>query len=407
MADNTSQIAGLFMTPELYQQQQDQQALAQAAQLAQLDPMARANTLLGFGGYKAAGGIGQALGAQDPMLQLLSARKAVLQNVNPNDPRSLMAAAAQLQGTDPQGAMQLAQQARAAQEQMAKISSEGLLGKLAVAGKYTPESMLKFQQSGNVADLEALDLSSKPPADWLAAAKELGLPAAKTFNDYTPSQVGAVNQLLQNRSIESSRAKATIVNTDLAGVLREVSAKEDARGKQEAWAKAGDAYKLQKGMVTKLDAVEAALPKTFTGSFADTALGFGKTMSALGLPVDETKLSNTEYMNNVSSQVVQTIARNFPGSLAVKELEELKRSKFNSQQQMQTIMRVLKDLKKEMGASVKTYEQMAKMPQAQRYDTDFNSLYGKNLDMATLEDKVKSGTATREEALKLKQLRSE
>jgi len=160
-------------------------------------------------------------------------------------------------------------------------------------------------------------------------------------------------------------------------------------------------------MVTKLDAVEAALPKTFTGSFADTALSFGKTMSALGLPVDETKLSNTEYMNNVSSQVVQTIARNFPGSLAVKELEELKRSKFNSQQQMQTIMRVLKDLKKEMGASVKTYEQMAKMPQAQRYDTDFNSLYGKNLDMATLEDKVKSGTATREEALKLKQLRSE
>jgi hypothetical protein len=68
-------------------------------------------------------------------------------------------------------------------------------------------------------------------------------------------------------------------------------------------------------------------------------------------------------------------------------------------------MRVLKDLKTEMGASVKTYEQMAKMPQDKRYTTDFNMLYGKNYDMGSLESKVKSGTATKDEALKLKQMR--
>lgn len=60
-----------------------------------------------------------------------------------------------------------------------------------------------------------------------------------------------------------------------------------------------------------------------------------------------------------------------------------------------------------MGANVKTYEQMSKMPQGKRYETDFNSLYGKNLDIMNLESKVNNKTASREEALRLKQLRSE
>lgn len=95
MADNTSQIAGLFMTPELYQQQQDQQAFEQAAKFAQLDPMARANALLGYGGYKAAGGIAQALGAQDPMLQAISQQQSILKNVDFTNAESLAQAARQ------------------------------------------------------------------------------------------------------------------------------------------------------------------------------------------------------------------------------------------------------------------------------------------------------------------------
>lgn len=403
MATDSSIVAGLFSTPEQYQQARNEQMLTQAAALSKLDPYQQANTAIMYG----AGQIGRALGSEDPMLKQIAAVNEVVKGINPNDPRSMMEAAVKLQNVAPAQAADLAQKARAASEQLAKTSSEGLLGKLVVSGKYTPESLSKFQTTGMTSDLEAIDQTTKPSEDWLAQARAMGLPVARSFASYTPEQVAAVNEAVFNKDIQKKRAGATVVNTDLAGVLREVSAKEDAKGKQEAWNKAGDAYKLQKAMMGKLETVEAALPKTLTGSFSDTALAFGKSMSALGLPVDENKLSNTEYMNNVSSQVVQTIARNFPGSLAVKELEELKKSKFNSQQQMQTIIRVLGDLKKEMGANVKTYEQMSRMPQAKRYETDFNSLYGRNIDIANLESKVNNKTASREEAIRLKQLRSE
>jgi hypothetical protein len=65
----------LFTTPEQYQQAQNEAALARGVQLAQLDPFQRASAQLYQGGYMAGGALGQALGAQDPMLQQLSTIK--------------------------------------------------------------------------------------------------------------------------------------------------------------------------------------------------------------------------------------------------------------------------------------------------------------------------------------------
>jgi hypothetical protein len=71
----TDSILGLFTTPEQYQQAQNEAALARGAQLAKLDPFQRASAQLYQGGYMAGGALGQALGAQDPMLQQLSTIK--------------------------------------------------------------------------------------------------------------------------------------------------------------------------------------------------------------------------------------------------------------------------------------------------------------------------------------------
>lgn len=114
MAD--SSIAGLFMTPELYQQQQDTAALSRAMQMAQLDPMQRANALLGYGGYKAAGGLASALGATDPALQQISQQQQLLGNVDFTNAQSLTEAARQATAAGrPDIAQQLAQQAIAIQ----------------------------------------------------------------------------------------------------------------------------------------------------------------------------------------------------------------------------------------------------------------------------------------------------
>lgn len=105
----TDIVGGLFgITPEAYQAQQNQQALAQSAELAQLDPFSSARTSLIYGGRQLAG----ALGAQDPQLQIISARNAVLREVDLSNPGSLQSASQRLsQVGDIQGAMALNQQA--------------------------------------------------------------------------------------------------------------------------------------------------------------------------------------------------------------------------------------------------------------------------------------------------------
>lgn len=112
MADNTSQIAGLFMTPELYQQQRDTAALDRFATMAQMDPFARANTALMYGGYQLGNALGGALGAQDPMLNQISQQRQLLSNVDFTNAQSLAEAARQATAAGrPDIAQQLAQQA--------------------------------------------------------------------------------------------------------------------------------------------------------------------------------------------------------------------------------------------------------------------------------------------------------
>jgi hypothetical protein len=117
MADSI--VSGLFgMTPESYQAQENQKALAQSAQLGQLDPFASARTSLIYGGRQ----IPNMLGAQDPQLKIISARNAVMQEVDPNNPVSLQGAIQKLaQVGDQAGALQLSDYLRKAQSDYALI----------------------------------------------------------------------------------------------------------------------------------------------------------------------------------------------------------------------------------------------------------------------------------------------
>ena len=112
MATQDSMIAGLFATPEMYQQQQNQLAQQQAMQLAQLTPEQRAQADIRSGFQRAGNAIGGLMGAQDPQMQLAAIRQQVLQGLNPNDPQAMAKAAQSLaQAGDQAGAMQLAQRA--------------------------------------------------------------------------------------------------------------------------------------------------------------------------------------------------------------------------------------------------------------------------------------------------------
>lgn len=112
MADNTSQIAGLFMTPEAYQQERRNQFMGQASRLAQMDPNALANFYAMQTGFGAGETLAGALGVQDPMLQQITQQRQLLANVDFTDAKSLGEAARQATSMGrPDIAQQLAQQA--------------------------------------------------------------------------------------------------------------------------------------------------------------------------------------------------------------------------------------------------------------------------------------------------------
>jgi hypothetical protein len=300
----TDNMAGLFATPEQYQQQLSQQALANSATMAQLTPEQSARQMAQFGGYQLAGGIAGAMGAQDPALKLQSLRQQAVQGMDPNNPQSIMQAAQKLAQVDPAGASQLAQMARTANEQIAKTSSEGVVGKAIIAGKYTPESLAKFDKTRNPADLEAIDLSAKPSADWLAIAKELGLKAGRSFNDYSPEEVAAVNTKLFNQSI--SKAQAARATT----VFQQESAFAKTLGEEQAkkLTSAIDQSVTSSDALTRLSQMKKLNDSgtLYQGPQANATVTTANLLNSLGLvsPDEAAKLSNSEVYGKLAKDLV-------------------------------------------------------------------------------------------------------
>ena len=92
----TDTTAGLFGTPEQYQQAQSQQALQNAMTMAQMTPQQQANAQLQYAGFQGGQGIGGAMGAQDPMLQQQAAVQGILKGVDQTDASALRGAAQKL-----------------------------------------------------------------------------------------------------------------------------------------------------------------------------------------------------------------------------------------------------------------------------------------------------------------------
>lgn len=366
-----------------------------AAEFTQLTP----DQQLGMMAYKAGSGVGTGLAGafgvqtQDPTIQRATKLRELAGQYNTNTAAGIRQMADALRTQDPEMALQLSQKAAAMELEAAKLTSEQALAAqrgrerqaasvedktfVELAKKATPKSVAAAIQAGN--DISLLEV---PEAVKVSTYGQILKDAG--FKEGTPEFQAKMKTFAEAELESTKKGKATTINmpkpVDVANIIKEIGTKEDIKDKAATWKAAGDAYKMQVPMIAKLQEVKEALPKTFTGSFSDTALQFGKGLSALGIPVDRSKLANTEYMNSVSSQVLQTIARNFPGSLAVKEMDQLVKSKFNSQQQIETVSRILGDLQTEIEAGTKSYEQLAKLPETERYSKDLNYLTGQNFN---------------------------
>ena len=233
----TSDILGLFTTPEQYQQAQQEAQQAQAARYAQLDPMARANYGVYRAGQQLGNAIGGALGGEDPQLKLISQRQQILGMIDPTNPDTYAQGIQMaLQTGDTQTAFILRNEMMRAKEQAQQQEIRGferekfLLDRgmtmqqrgmeaaaLSVANGIDPETGLRgksiLNEQGEVVDTQAL----KPLFD--PTTKQFNQDVAnKLISEYGKVGVDIVNQRLQGvqgvESLQTQELARQLFNED-------------------------------------------------------------------------------------------------------------------------------------------------------------------------------------------------
>lgn len=212
MADIVPTLFGL--SPELYQQQQDQIASQRAFKLAQLDPFDRAN----YENYMAGRGLGQAfasaMGVEDPQMRLISQRNALARQIDMTDPDSIMRGAQMAaQMGDTSTASALAEYARKASSEMALTQQrlrerQGIdpIQQLLRAGKHTPQSIALYAKSGNIQDLELIENPGKGPTP--TEIERLQLYRQQLIDSKAPaSQIAEVDAVIK----AASTGRGTVV----------------------------------------------------------------------------------------------------------------------------------------------------------------------------------------------------
>jgi hypothetical protein len=317
MADSI--MGGLFgTTPEMYQQEQNQRALKQASELAQLDPLALAKTGVGYGANRLAGAIGGALGGQDPQLQLISTRNALAQQFDTSTTQGLAGLANALrERNDVAGATQVAQalmQARQKEGELAAKMREHLSPEqknaMGIADtKFARDNPEWMKTYGT--ELNRLTTASKSGAN----IKEIGVAESTRepvyFDTTTDSQFvmksdpsGRQVRVPFNGGVDRTTAKTTVTAT---------AENKGAVAGAEQIAKL-DADRLAKAQIASDKAVEAAgilgqlanTPQGVTGAGAEMRVGALNVFSTLGLAgaKDKEALGNAQTFNTLAGERV-------------------------------------------------------------------------------------------------------
>jgi hypothetical protein len=204
----TSEILGLFTSPQQYQQNQLAQFQNRAFQEVQLNPFQQAALGARTAGYQLGQGIGGALGGQDPQLQLIARTQQIAQSANLADPASLEAVAQQLAniGNMPL-AINYADRAKALREEKRKGRETDALVSLREAQEV--KAGLPPKLTGDERYIQALrtvetklrnkqEVSGEELSDANMAAQMLSKP--RTFFDQ------AAGQLVTNPATDPSKA---------------------------------------------------------------------------------------------------------------------------------------------------------------------------------------------------------
>lgn len=377
MATSPSLFGGSLSPQEMQAQLLNQRA----AQFAQLDP----NQQLGMMAYKAGSGLGTGLAGafgvdvQDPTIRRATKLRELASQYNTNTAAGLRQMADAIRTQDPDMALQLSQRAAAMDLEAAKLQSEQALTtqrsregkvadpfqKLVEQGKYTPESLAKYQESGNVSDL----VLAKPEAGRKTSTVTAG--GRKLLIDdatgETIKDLGAAGKTLEE---SLGAGLGTLGKALLKG--REAESKEEGGFAAKDFNTLGASVAAGTASKRNIVVLENAMKNAFTGKFADVKEGVITGLEGLGIKVGgdlRQAASNTQLINAMGTRYVFPLVKNFPGSLAAKELERLEKTAPNSLQQPETIETLMNLLKQDLAENEFTYNKAKQYKEANKGST--------------------------------------
>lgn len=293
MAD--SQILGLFTSPEQYQANQMAQFRQQSANEVQLSPFQQAAIGMRQAGYQLGGGIAGALGGQDPQLQIIAKRQALLGQLDQSNPDSYMQVAKlAAQNGDPQFAMQIADVGRQMQASMAtarKSTAEAQRAELTL----TQEQQLKDELSKlpeNATDADVLAIVTKygSPDRVLSALRTSADKAAQRdlLSSQQAERLAAQaeqarkdNEAKLERARENNASKAELARITAEGRAQQNAITNSIREQtlqlrqQAADEKKQAAERQQQGVVSSFDSALDTLKTIENHPGKKTAVGFG------------------------------------------------------------------------------------------------------------------------------------
>lgn len=377
MATSPSLFGGSLSPQEMQAQLLNQRA----AQFAQMTP----DQQLGMLAYKAGSGVGTGLAGafgvnvQDPMIQRATRLRELAGQYNTNTAAGLRQMADALRTQDPDMALQLSQRAAAMELEAAKMQSEQALAsqrsrekaaadpfqKLVEGGKYTTESLKKYQESGNVADL----VLAKPEAGRKTSTVTAG--GRKLLIDdltgETIKDLGAAGKTLEE---SLGAGLGSLGKALLKG--RESEAKEEGGFAAKDFNTLGSSVAAGTASKRNIVVLENAMKNAFTGKFADVKEGVVTGLEGLGIKVGDDlrrAASNTQLINAMGTRYVFPLVKNFPGSLAAKELERLEKTAPNALQQPETIETLMNLLKQDLAENEYTYNKAKQYKEANKGST--------------------------------------
>lgn len=375
----TSEILGLFTTPEQYQLAQQQAQQAQAIQYANLDPMARANYGTFRAGQQLGNAIGGALGGEDPQLKMISQRQQLASQLNPNDPESYMQIAEiAARSGDQQFAIAVADAGRKAMSEYALIQQrtrerQGAdpFQQIIRSGKYTPASLSAYQKSGNVADLVLLE---KTKDDVVVVGNAL---VSKTtgqpiYQGEKPEKYSAFAQELidaglkpetepfQRRMLDYINEKTKGAgkgtgNVTIGGISIDTGAAAKAAGKiiGENVANIESQYSLKTGVGDALKLIDKGI---YAGAYGPEK-GFIAKFTGIG---DPKKVQNTEvFLANIGEIVIPRLQQ-FGGNDSNEELKYLQKVVAGDQRlEPESMKRILESAEKKIQNNIARLQKQA------------------------------------------------